>query len=210
MKKINVKTSYFKPFGPGILKGELPKELLKSFKELSDKVLDEKRKEHNYALAGKIFDEWKIPELLYRDYGLADFLDDAFKAYLKSLHDDMLMLRNLQCHEIQLPEYEFKLKRGDGWINSMKQGEYNPSHVHTNCDLSSIFYLNDYCGDEPIDNKRDDPWPLDGSTTLIGGSQVNGNVLNKRASGRVEVSPGIPSLAQVDIKPATGHFYIFQ
>ena len=32
-----------------------------------------------------------------------------------------------------------------------EDGEYNPTHHHTNCDLSSIFYLNDYQGDIPRD-----------------------------------------------------------
>ena len=32
----------------------------------------------------------------------------------------------------------------------MKEGEYNPVHLHTHCSVSTIFYLDDYIGDKVL------------------------------------------------------------
>jgi len=33
------------------------------------------------------------------------------------------------------------IKINTSWVNFMKSGEYNPPHMHTNCDLSCVIYL---------------------------------------------------------------------
>ena len=66
MKKINLE--YLNPFGAGILCGSMPNELIERFENLSNEVLDKKITEWNNYLVGRIHDEWKIPDLLYKDY----------------------------------------------------------------------------------------------------------------------------------------------
>ena len=101
--------------------------------------------------------------------------------------------------------------RVDGWVNSMKEGEYNPVHLHTNCDLSSIFYIDDYIGDEPIDNKRTDVPSLDGHTNFFFGSAQNGaNIKQHTQTGEISsLSAGIPQATHMDVKPKAGDFFVF-
>ena len=72
-----IKLKYLKPFGPGILSGYLPKNILDNFVKISDDVISKKIQKWNYQLVGRIDDEWKIPDLLSRDYEIADYLDNA-------------------------------------------------------------------------------------------------------------------------------------
>ena len=67
-EKISLKL--LKPDGVGILHGVMPETITISWKELANEVLDKKITEWNPSLVGKIYDEWKIPKLLYKDYGL--------------------------------------------------------------------------------------------------------------------------------------------
>jgi uncharacterized protein (TIGR02466 family) len=65
-------------------------------------------------------------------------------------------IHNLKFEEILKPQlmafnetyYQYYLKRINGlttttvWVNFMKKGEFNPLHIHGDCDFSSVLYLN--------------------------------------------------------------------
>ena len=214
MKKIKIE--YINPFGAGILCGSLPKDLLENFEKLSKEVLEKKTTEWNPNLVGRIQDEWKIPDLLYKDYNLDSFLDGAFYKYVESYYYNYKKIFNLclRYPQEKVDNHGFKIviKRGDGWVNSMKEGEYNPTHHHTNCDMSSIFYLDDYQGDTPRDFKRnyDEPEGIDlgGVTEFIIGSYMNGVVPKKTING-MTVGTGFPQLTHFNVKPKKGDFMIF-
>ena len=133
MKKI--KLEYLNPFGAGVLCGTMPDELIKRFENLSKEVLDKKITEWNYQLVGRIYDEWKIPELLYKDYNVDTFLELAFLRYVESYYTNFRRILNLSLRlpqkEFQKNGYKVQIHRGDGWVNSMKEGEYNPTHHKT-------------------------------------------------------------------------------
>ena len=215
MKKINIQ--YLNPFGAGILCGSLPNDLLKNFENLSKEVLKKKITEWNPNLVGRIQDEWKIPDLLYKDYKVDTFLDGAFYKYVESYYYNFKKIYNLSIRypQEQVDNHDFRIviKRGDGWVNSMKEGEYNPVHHHTNCDLSSIFYLDDYQGDKPRDFKRSDTnkdgvSDLGGVTEFLIGSYMNGVIPQKTSTG-MTAGTGFPQLTHFNVKPKKGDFMIF-
>ena len=212
MKKINIQ--YLNPFGAGILCGSLPNDLLKNFENLSKEVLKKKITEWNPNLVGRIQDEWKIPDLLYKDYKVDTFLDGAFYKYVESYYYNFKKIFNLSIRypqeKVDNHDFGIVIKRGDGWVNSMKEGEYNPIHHHTNCDMSSIFYLDDYQGDTPIDFKRrdDDTPDLGGVTEFLIGSYMNGVIPQKTSTG-MTVGTGFPQLTHFNVKPKKGDFMIF-
>ena len=211
------KLKYLKPFGPGILNGYLPKNILDNFVKISDDVISKKAQKWNYQLVGRIDDEWKIPDLLYKDYKIADYLDRLVYEYTKCFITDMKELD--EYRDFYINDVDIKIKRGDGWINYMTESEYNPIHLHTHCTLSTIFYLDDYSGDEQIatkdsidsnygDKKNESE---DGFTSFINGSFPVGEInpgptrLNQMGNLLANFSPK----THFSVKPKKGMFFIF-
>ena len=216
MKKI--KAEFLKPFGPGILRGQLSNELLDNFTKLSEEVIDKKMKSWNPSLVGAIDDEWKIPELLYKDFKIDSFLDSVILGYTQGLYQDLQKFDSGYLKNNNIKEFSSEVVRGDGWINYMTEGEYNPIHIHSGCSLSSIFYINDYVGDEPIASKGN-PNCEDGHTTFVYGSKPGGfqrkQYVRRDETGahietaKVQYFDGIHERGHWSIKPKKGEFYIF-
>ena len=213
MKKINIEM--LNPFGAPILHGSLPEDLIKSFENVCNEVLDDKRTPWNKNLVGRIDDEWKVPDLLYRDHKINVLLDSLFRKYVETYYIHVRKIVNLERRmpdEHVYEDFKINVYRGDGWVNSMSDGEFNPVHHHTNCDMSSIFYLDDYQGDTPRDFKRnyDEPEGIDlgGVTEFIIGSYMNGVVPKKTIDG-MTVGTGFPQLTHFNVKPKKGDFMIF-
>jgi|TARA_B100000287_G_scaffold149015_1_gene140723 hypothetical protein len=208
-----IKVEYTKPFGPGILKGNLPDKILKGLLNISQDVIDKKITKWNRALVGAIKDEWKIPELLYKDYKVDGFLKKVFETYALAHLSEMREAHELTGASTREYNPEIEVKIGDGWINYMKEHEYNPIHFHSNCTLSSIFYLNDYCGDEPIvENKN--MLCEDGFTNFVNGSSVNGSVLSDRPEDTTSYRnfgklASINNKTHISVKPKQGLFFVF-
>jgi hypothetical protein len=205
-KKVHIQ--YLKPGGPAMLYGQMPDYILERFIKLSEDVLEKKHTEWNPSLVGRIYDEWKIPELLYKDYKLDTFIDEAIYKYVETNIHEFMQIRNLHYRHKELPKINIQVKRGDGWFNSMKEGEYNPTHIHTNCDISSVWYINDYTGDN-IDNKTNKV-PPDGCTEFLIKSSPNGAVISQTGQNNPPlISDGIKEISHVTMKPQAGDFVIF-
>jgi uncharacterized protein (TIGR02466 family) len=74
---------------------------------------------------------------------LAGAIDEEYlintETYFKILHKYFL-----EFEEAFKNWYGLKIKEItaiSAWVNFMKKGEYNPPHVHANCDLSSVLYI---------------------------------------------------------------------
>ena len=215
-QKINVE--YLKPFGPGILSGKLSDGLLNNFIKLSEDVIDKRMRSWNEALVGAIDDEWKIPELLYKDYGLDEFLDSAMIGYAQGMTEDVRKFDKNAIKALDINDIGHRVTRGDGWINYMTEGEYNPIHLHTGCSLSSIFFINDYTGDEPIAKSKDKA-SEDGHTTFVYASRNSGfqrkrdvrihSITKKKELMKETYFDGIVERGHWTIEPKRGDFYIF-
>ena len=215
-----IKVDYLKPFGAGLLHGQLPEDILDGFLKLSKEVIKKKTTRWNPALVGAIEDEWKIPDLLYKDFKIDDFLLQAFKTYVRVYLNDIAKFSkfNMENEIDHKPEFDVKVKRGDGWINYTKEHEYNPPHFHSNCSLSSIFYLNneeDYKEgrlghtDGKYSVKHNDE---DGHTLFIDGSKSNGAILTDRTDDKDTfqgVVHPIIDRTHFTVKPHRGRFFIF-
>ena len=181
---------------------------------LSEEVIEKRITKWNYQLVGRIDDEWKIPELLYKDYGVDVFLDELVSKYVDCFIDEWKQIEGFK--DIEMPDLDKDVLRGDGWINYMKEAEYNPIHMHTHCSISTIFYLNDYHGDEDIVDKTHpdieiEKYSDDGHTTFVGGSTPFGPAesgvtrLKKLGLHLASFSPR----SHFTVKPKTGLFFIF-
>ena len=108
------------PFGPLLYKTKVSKNDLIKVKNLCNK---DKTKDARETLAGVLDHEYVIDEKKYAK---------IIEPYLQLFQKEWQQLYNSPLH---------KLKCISAWVNYMRKGESNPPHIHTNCDLSSVMYL---------------------------------------------------------------------
>jgi hypothetical protein len=165
MKKWNVNLTLDRPFGPWILKGKLPDDILQKMIKITDKITDDPKKiSLGHGLAGIIEDEPFVPGEILRAEGVYDFFIDLVKYYANESMSramaaagegyslDEIINRNYTAPIIaevnpsfqstkQKKKPKLKVNMESMWIVNQKENEYNPTHLHTNCTISSVMYL---------------------------------------------------------------------
>jgi len=106
--------------GPLLYQTELDKEDLSSLKKI---CLKDKTKDFRKTLAGHLDHEYEIDIKKF---------NDIIKEYL---------LEYYQIFEHWYNKKITKFETVSAWVNFMKPGDYNPPHIHTDCDLSCVIYL---------------------------------------------------------------------
>jgi len=118
-----IKEGRFYYWGPLLFKITLRNEEIQALKKLCDEA-QLKKIDASKNLVGVIKEELTINKKKY-----AAILKPYFDAYLVSY-------KNWYGEKIK------KIETNGVWVNFMKKGEFNPPHAHTNCDFSSVLYLN--------------------------------------------------------------------
>ena len=177
------------PWADVLFETQLPPTILEKMIEVSDEILaDSKRTNWGNNLAGQIKDEPLVTPPYLNKHNLTDFFGNMVLEYVHQCnlqkappqyHGDMERLRN-----------SIKVTINSMWIVEQQAGEYNPLHVHTNCDVSSVMYLKvpKFLPSEKRD--RDD----DGAILFVGSSGGGESKLKT---------------ATVKIIPHPGQFFIF-
>ena len=123
------KIEVLKPFGPSIIKFQMPNELVDEINSYIDEtVLDKKKVEkldHSKHLAGIVTQEFEFEVEFMKKIKWAEFLFDAFSQWLK-FENEKKNIKN------------FKLLRS--WVVRQFKNEYNPVHWHSG-DISGVGYL---------------------------------------------------------------------
>jgi len=107
--------------GPLIFKTKISKEDLSLIKSLCKK---DKKKDYRKHLAGHLDHEYLI-DVVKIQLILNKYLDSHKHAY----------------EQFYAKPYPGKINCNSAWVNYMKSGETNPVHTHTNCDFSSVIFL---------------------------------------------------------------------
>mgnify|MGYP003118318077 FL=1 len=172
------------PFGPHIVYSRMPEKVIKSLNAYHDAKIQQKKDkalDHSEQLVGKVTQEFLIDdEQISRN---ADFFNTAFGAY----------------HQFYLQRQNKKLKEGvrlgiqyhAAWLVKQYAGEFNPAHIHTECQLSCVGYLKvpDLKKEDEEDPKKH--YPCSGNIELFHEGSNYYHVGNIR------------------IRPAVGDFIIF-
>ena len=108
--------------GPLIFKTKISKEDLNLIKSLCKK---DKKKDYRKSLAGHINHEYLI---------------DNIK--IQSILNKYLDLHKHAYKQFYAKSYPGEINCNSAWVNYMKSGETNPVHTHTDCDFSSVIFLN--------------------------------------------------------------------
>ena len=106
-------------FGPLLFKTQVTEQDIKKVKNLCSK----KNKDARDSLAGIIDNEYEINQKEYAKI-LSPYLQPFKTAFDSWYQTD---ISKIQCNS--------------AWVNYMKSGESNPPHIHTNCQLSTVLYL---------------------------------------------------------------------
>ena len=125
------------PWSTPILKTKLPPKILQTMIEISDiMVADKEAKSWGHNLAGQIERELIVDHDILHQTGVMEFFLGTVREYV------------IQC-KCQLAPFESEAIRKEEWLTQMlsmwiisqQPGEYNPAHIHTQCDISTVMYL---------------------------------------------------------------------
>ena len=184
------------PWSDVLMRVTLPPNVLQGMLKITDQVLqDPERKNWGDNLAGQIQDEPLIPHKLMQDYKFIDpsgtegtifnFLMNMVGEYVAHCHRQMAT--SIDIDKIKDEQYLTQMK--SFWVISQWQGEYNPLHIHTECQMSTVMYLKVPKFLPSVKPERDD----DGNIMFIGGAG-SGSGLTRNL---------------MRIKPRVGDFFIF-
>ena len=114
--------------------------------ELTDTILeDKKRIDYGSQLAGQIETEVHIDPNYLMLGEVGQYLKSCFELYVNRLwlqcwpEDNLTTLNEPELLAKYLKPAGVKIKTA--WIVSQRDNEYNPNHIHTACQLSSVLYL---------------------------------------------------------------------
>ena len=152
------KFEILRPFGPSIIKIEIPKEMIETLNNFVDQVIiDEKRLkelDNGKNLAGNVKQEFKIEIDLIKSSGFLNFLASATSKWIEKTENKKLTNFNLIS----------------SWIVRQFENEYNPIHSHGG-HISGVGYLllpKDYGKTFQITKRKN----FNGNLSLIHGSQM--------------------------------------
>lgn len=109
----------FGKFGPFVFQTKIEQEKCKQVLQLC-----KKENNANHQLAGHLKHQYNIDSYKY-----IDIISDQIKTYIEEAgkwYDEPIAN---------------KVTIAGAWVNFMKAGDFNPPHIHTNCDLSSVLFL---------------------------------------------------------------------
>ena len=174
----NLKFQIEKPFGPSIGRCKLPPELIDDFNKDCNNIIksDKKVKDRDWshALVGNVTQELTIDPEVFKKW--TPYFEKMLTAYVQAHGDD--------------PATAFtKLNFKAAWYVRTFAGDFNPSHYHTNCHISSVGYL-----------------------TIPEGLNKEQEQKNKAHAGGLEIQFGqcqLFSVNTVRVRPEVGDFFIF-
>ena len=185
-KAYEMEVSLIQPWSVPIFKTILPPEILQTMIEISDQVIaDKDAKSHGGNLAGQIDSELLVEHDILEQAGVMGFFLGAVRQFI--IQCKCQMMPNL-IDEVQREEWLIQMLTM--WIVSQQPGEYNPMHIHTQCQISSVMYLK---VPKMLPSKKEHR-PLD-----------DGSILFVSNSSR-DIDFSVPNIV---IPPQVGDFFIF-
>ena len=180
------------PWSDVLMRVKLPQMIVDAMLDITDQVLqDPDRKNWGENLAGQIADEPLIPHKLMENYKIGKegnvyaFFMDIVGKYVQ--HCTLQQATQIDYDKVKNIEWLTQMK--SCWVISQWESEYNPIHIHTECQMSTVMYLKVPKFLPSVKPERDD----DGCIMFIGGAS-SGSRLTRNL---------------MKIKPKVGDFFIF-
>ena len=141
----------WQPWSTFIMKTTLPPPILEKMIKITDKIVEnaENEKSHGQHLAGQINDELFVEHEILQKEQVMDFFLDVSRNFVIQ---QFCQSQPLQREAILAEEWYTQMLTM--WIISQKDNEYNPVHIHTQCNLSTVCiskFQNTYLQENHID-----------------------------------------------------------
>ncbi|RPG05685.1 MAG: hypothetical protein CBE07_001465 [Pelagibacteraceae bacterium TMED247] len=129
----NYITSALRPFGPTIMKFRLPELLISDFNKSCDEIIKNKELaqslDFSENLVGKVKQELLIPE---------EVMDKHITYFYKALGN---YYRFLVQNELAKKTSSINTEVKSAWFVRSFAGDFNPGHIHNNCNMTCVGYL---------------------------------------------------------------------
>ena len=185
-KKYEMNIQMIQPWSVPVFRTTLPPSILQTMIEISDQVIADKDvKSHGEYLAGQIDSELLVDHNFLEQSGMMGFFLGAVRQYVM-----MCKCQQFPDHVEAMKKEEWLTQMMSMWIVSQYPNEYNPAHLHTQCQISTVMYLK---VPEMLPSRKEHRAKDDGSILFFG-----------NASRDIDLS--VPQLV---CPPKVGDFYIF-
>ena len=180
------------PWSDVLMRVKLPQMILDAMLDITDQVLqDPDRKNWGDNLAGQIADEPIIPHELMQNYKIGKE-GTVFAFFMDIVGQYIQFCKRQQATSIDIDSVkniEWLTQMKSCWCISQWESEYNPIHIHTECQMSTVMYLKVPKFLPSTKPDRDD----DGNIMFIGGAGTNSQLTRNL----------------MKVKPKVGDFFIF-
>ena len=185
-KKYEMDITVLQPWSTPVIKTKLPPEVLQTMIEITDQVIaDKEAKSWGHNLAGQIDSELLIEQNILEQTGMLGFFMGAVRQFVM-----MCKCQQLPDHIEAVQKEEWLTQMLTMWVVSQYPNEYNPAHLHTQCQISTVMYLK---VPEMLPSRKEHRANDDGSILFFG-----------NASRDVDFS-----VPQIVCSPKVGDFYMF-
>jgi hypothetical protein len=170
-----------KPFGPMILKTKIPEEIVKDLNQDCLDIADSKKEKIDWSdqLAGRVEEEYHITKDLLIKHAV--WFNAVTSRYL--FIDEKSFQEN---------KGKFKVGIASGWFVRSFDGDFNPIHFHTGCQISTIGFL-------PLPDDADEYWAKEDKDRNPFGGYTDFRY------GTI----GLNCPNNMKVKPKVGDFYIY-
>ena len=185
-KSYEMDITVLQPWSTPVIKTKLPPQVLQTMIEITDQVIaDKEAKSWGHNLAGQIDSELLIEQNILEQTGMLGFFMGAVRHFVM-----MCKCQQLPDHIEAIQKEEWLTQMLTMWVVSQYPNEYNPAHLHTQCQISTVMYLK---VPEMLPSRKEHRTNDDGSILFFG-----------NASRDVDFS-----VPQIVCSPKVGDFYIF-
>ena len=155
MSDKNIAIEIIKPFGPSIVRAQIPEHLIKKINEYVDDIVEDKEKSkelsHGHRLAGNVTQEFKLEPEFMKEINWGGFIGNIVAQWL-------LEESNKKITQFQITS---------SWIVRQFQNEHNPIHWHGG-HISGVGYLK---VPKFLDSKKKN-FETNGTIDFINGSKM--------------------------------------
>ena len=197
MSKDRVEHTVIRPFGPPILKFQMPQSIVDSFNNCVDEIDRNnmaKDLDHSDNLAGKVSEELTIPHEVMMEN--AEFFFKSANEFVEHMHT-FYMSEQSDHHINGVYDEEkeaFVHQIASSWFVRSYAGDYNPVHMHPGIQMASFGYLKLPDWDSELGTDEEDHFGLThGCTQFSFGSGGSGGFTRSTYT----------------VKPKVGDFYLF-
>ena len=185
-QKFEMNMSMIQPWSTFVMKTKLPDAILGKMLEITDEMVDNAENEKSWGknLAGQIEHELYVDHEQLHEAGIYGFFMDIIRHYVVAAKS-----QQHPGNEQTIQQEKWLTQMLSMWVISQKDNEYNPMHIHTECQLSSVMYLKI---PEYLPSRKE-------------GREDDGNIVfvNSTCNDGQLVSP------QFSWRPQVGDFFIF-